>query len=451
MKLEVVDRIDAVTLAGIVDDFRESDRYQQFIENNDYFKGQNTSILRRKTPSESGAPDNRIPVPYGRRIINLVSGYMYKPGLVSYASVDEKYFDVLTNVFDANSEPIKTEQMGKQTSIQGIGYEFHYVQGDREGNEFRATPRFIKLPAAEVVPIYDYAVEPNLWSFVRIVTRGDKDIAWIYYKNIWEQFDREKDGGKNFVQIGTGRHYYGEVPLVVYQNNEEEIGDFEPVQHLIDAYDVLVSDSMNEFDRFAYAYLVMKGLGLSPEAAAELKKTRTFENLDQEDSIEFLTKDMATEYVKFMTDLIRDEIHRQSGIPNLEDYDAAGASGATMTKFIYLMELFTDPKESYFKQGLSKRIELIDRVLRYSVDPGRVEIIMSRNTPDASKEQAEIFNLYSGHVSEETLLNNFADFVEDAAEEIEKLTAEKELNVERYMDIAGEPDDESGEDSEERA
>jgi SPP1 family phage portal protein len=430
MNLDRLDRIDEIKLAEIVDTFKASDRYTQFAENMDYFKGQDTAILNREVPDELGAPDNRIPVSYGRRIINLVTGYMYKPGLVQYVSDDEGYLAQLQDIFDANREPIKTEQMGKQVSIQGVGYEFHYVTGDGEGDSVRAVPRFVKLPANEVIPIYDWEVEPELWAFVRFLKRGEAELAWVYYTNTWEQFSR-KDG-EGFNLIASGQHYYDAVPLVVYQNNEEMIGDFEPVQHLIDAYDVLVSDSMNEFDRFAYAYLVMKGLSLHPDDEADMRRLRVFQNLDQEDSIEFLTKEQPTAFIEFMTGLLRDEIHRQSGIPNLEDYDAAGASGATMSKFIYLMELFTDPKESYFKQGLYRRIELIDKVLRFSQEPGRVEIIMTRNKPDASREQAEIFGLYDGRISRRTLIENFAPFVMDVDAELEALEEEKQIDISRY-------------------
>jgi len=437
MQIEPVDRIDAKVVGEIVDDFHASDRYAQYLENIEYYKGQNPYIMDRAAPGGQGTPDNRTPVPYGRRIINLVTGYMYKPGLVQYTSEDDTYLQALLDVFDTNREPLKTEQMGKQTSIQGVGYEYHYVAGDTRGAQVRAVPRFTKLSAGEVVPLYDYEVEPNLWAFIRAIVRGEKDIVWAYYNNGWQRFERVHDGGKNLELAEEGVHYYQDVPLVVYQNNEEMIGDFEPVQHLIDAYDVLVSDSMNEFDRFAWAYLVMKGMSLSDQDAKRLKQTRTFEGLAETDQIEFLTKEMATEFVKFMTDLVRDEIHRQSGIPNLEDYDASGASGKTMSKFIYLMELFTDPKESYFKEGLYRRIELVDRILRFGMDPGRVEVIMNRNTPDNSLEQAEIFQKYAGFISQETLIENFADFVDNAQEEIEKLEAEKEPNVELYGNSQG--------------
>ena len=52
---------------------------------------------------------------------------------------------------------------------------------------------------------------------------------------------------------------------------------------------------------------------------------------------------------------------------------------------------------------------------------------MNRNTPDNSLEQAEIFAKYSGFVSHKTLLQEFADFVDDPVEEIERLEAEGPL------------------------
>jgi len=161
---------------------------------------------------------------------------------------------------------------------------------------------------------------------------------------------------------------------------------------------------------------------------------RVFENLDETGDVSFLTKQIDTEFIKFMSDLIRSEIHRQSGIPNIEDYDGAGASGKTMTKFIYLMELFTDPKEAYFKEGLKDRLDCINRILKIKgrgINIDEIDIIMNRNHPDNSLEQAEIFEKYDGRgISRETLITNFADFVPDAKEEMERFEEEQGSMIE---------------------
>ena len=430
-------------IIDIVNTFDGSQERQNIIDNLKYYKGNNPHITERSVPDDSG-PDNRIPVSYARRIINIVIGYMFKPGLVQYTSENEKYLELLNEVFKENNEPLRTEQAGKQTSIQGIGYEYHYI--DPRG------PRFVKLSAAEVIPIYDWSVDPELWAFIRYYKKNDSYIInLVDDKAITEYSWKKEASGLTF--ISTTPHFYNEVPLVVYRNNEDLIGDFDPIEPLIDAYDTLISDSMNEFDRFAWAYLILKGMSLNPENAEKIKRMRMFENLDDEQGVSFLTKTIDTAFIQFMTETIRQEIHRQSGIPNLDDYTFGGAaSGATLGKFIYLMELFTDPKESYFTEGLYKRIRLITNVLKFLSkpvgEPEEITVIMNRNKPDASLEQAQIFSLYDGRVSRKTLLENFADFVKDAQKELDQLKEEQGQIydaglIAEYQDGSedGEPDD----------
>ena len=400
---------------------------QDYIDSVEYAEGRNPRIMNRDLPDDSG-PDNRIPASYARRIINLINGYMYKPGLINYGYGNERDQANLEMVFSANQEPIKTSQIGKQASIHGIGYEYHYVDS-------ATLPRFVKFPAAEVVPIYNKGIEPKVLAFVRFVPEGGDYVKLLYVddKEITE-YKMLKNGDSITEIVAPVRHYYGRVPLVIYRNNEELMGDFEPVEQLIDAYDVLMSDSMNEFDRFAWAYLLLKGISLSEENAEKLKRMRVFENLDETGDVSFLTKQIDTEFIKFMSDLIRSEIHRQSGIPNIEDYDGAGASGKTMTKFIYLMELFTDPKEAYFKEGLKDRLDCINRILKIKgrgINIDEIDIIMNRNHPDNSLEQAEIFEKYDGRgISRETLITNFADFVPNAKEEMERFEEEQGSMIE---------------------
>ena len=427
-RVNSTDELTPKYLSKVIDEFMGSDKRKHYANNTEYYLGNNPAIVKRDVPDDSG-PDNRIPIAYGRRIVNLVDGYMYKPGLINYAFADteEAFEQAMRDVFNANKEPVKSEQMGKQVSIQGCGYEYHYVVGDGQA----ITPRFAKLPVTEVIPFYDKSIEPELIAFVRIVEskQGDTPILEVTYgdSKVIREYTRKADSGSDLRLVDEFDHFYKMVPLVDFANNEEKQGDFDSVQPLIDAYDVLISDSMNEFDRFAWAYLLLKGMALSQDQAEKVKRLRVFENLDESGDVSFLTKEIATEFISFMADLLRSEIHRQSGIPNLEDYDGAGASGKTLTKFIYLMELFTDPKESYFVEGLYKRMALINQILTIQGNGGDVDavkVIMTRNTPDNSKEQAEIFNLYAGHVSKRTLLEQFADFVDDPDEEIEALEAE---------------------------
>ena len=440
-------------IVEIVDGYKEN-QVKEIDLRTEYAKGNNPKIKDRNIPE--GSPGNRIPISYARRMINLVTGYMYKPGLITYATKKKKgeegeegeeenqsYLEALQEIFDYNTEPMETEQVGRQASIQGVGYELFFGEGvgvaeagDTVGPA-SVMPRFVKVPVASIIPIYNFDIIPELTHFIRFYSVEKEKVEYIevYDESLITKYIRKFDS-PGLMAGDEIDHGFDRPPLVVYENNEDMIGDFSCVVPLIDIYDVLMSDSMNEFERFAWAYLILKGFVMDKDGIQEIKDKRALSLLNKDDSIEFLTKDINHEFVKYMGEWIMGEIHRQSGIPNLDDYKFCGnVSGETLGKWIYLMELFTDPKESYFKQALKKRIEIITTYNGLPGDPDDIEIIMSRNMPDKSLVQAELMVKYAPFISQKTLLENFADFIPDAEAEIEQLKEEKKENMKMYPDL----------------
>ena len=414
-----------------------------------YSRGDNPFILSRTLPSSS--PQNRVPSPYGRRIASVVSSYMYLPGLITYNSDEEQQFDQLAEIFKENEEPLESYRIGWQATVQGVGYELFYNEGTglvntSLGAGFTQTePLFVRVPVKEVIPIYGYEVDSKINAFIRFYTIKQDEAEYIdvYYSDEVVHYVRDKDK-TSLTSLGSQKHGYNRPPLVVYDNNDDMMGDFASVVPLIDAYDVLTSDSMNEFDRFAQAYLVLKGIALTPEEAQEVKNKRAFNLLNKDDSVSFLTKPIEVEFIEFMTKHVRSEIYSGAGVPNLDDYKWGGsASGETIGKFIYMMELVTGVKEAYFKRGLWDRIDMLMRYAGIDGDAHDINIVMNRNDPDKSLLFAELFAKYSGHVSQQTLLANFADFVPDVEVELALLAEEKDTG------FAFDLDDESEEEEDE--
>ena len=441
------DRLEPKEIVEIVDGYKDNVVPEVRLKT-EYSKGNNPTILERVLPQ--GSPQNKLPVPYGRRIVNLVTSYMYLPGLVTYGSkTNQAYFDKLKQIFDYNKEDLETYKIGWQTTVQGVGYEIFYVEGigpeltaiDHKIGYRGTMPRFVKVPVEETIPIYNFDIIPELQAFIRFYTEGedDNDIEHIhvYYSDVVEEYvrDNTQKGRQGLSLVGEQPHGFDRPPLVVYENNEDMIGDFAAVVPLINAYDVLMSDSMNEFDRFAQAYLVAKGFTITEEEAEKMKYSRAFSLLNPEDSLEFLTKPIEVDFIKHQAEELRAEIHRGSGIPNLDDYKwGSNASGETLDKWIYLMELFTGIKEAYFKEGLRKRIEMITTYMGLTDDPADIDVVMNRNDPDKSMLLADLMEKYTGHVSDQTLLENFADFVDDVEEELARLKEEQQEKAEVDLD-----------------
>jgi len=402
-------------------------------ENRKYAKGENPTIINRDAPENTGnTPDNKVPMSYARKIVNTVVGYMYKPGLIFYSTKKSKYLKELNRIFDLNHEPLKTALLGKQSSIYGAGYELHYTDSENSPN-----PRFCKVDIREIVPLYDYSIEPQLIAAIRFYDIANADGGkttkiQVYYSDR-VQYCEMTSGGGGFKLLDEKEHYYKQVPLVVYYNNEDEAGDFDMVKKLIDANDVLMSDSLNEFDRFAWAYLILKGLSLQDEDAENIKEKRVLElPSGVENDIKFLTKEIPSEFIEFMSGWIRKEIHKQSHVPDFLDNAQTGdsLSGVAISKLLYDFEFIAATKEAYFKEGLYKRLELINTILNIrdgkSEIMNEIQIVMKRNIPQNDKENAEIFSAYDGRgISKETLIDNFANFVDDAKEEMKKYEAEQ--------------------------
>lgn len=78
---------------------------------------------------------------------------------------------------------------------------------------------------------------------------------------------RYYDFGKSNKPKEITKHALGYVPICEYKNNKYAIGDAEPVFSLIDAYNTLTSDRVNDTEQYVDSILVLYGaiLGTTDE------------------------------------------------------------------------------------------------------------------------------------------------------------------------------------------
>ena len=446
VKLEDNERLTDQQILEYIEDFQQSD-YEVIDNLENYYLGENTTIEKRTDSyvySDSGTPNNVIAVPYGRKIVNTVLGYAFKPGLITYNSENIKYIEKLQDVNYWNIEAVETSQIARDVSAYGVGYELHYIE-DMGG---RATPRFTRVSAKEIIPIWDYSIEPKLSCVIRFyseVNNSDqtRQVIEVYYKDIIQTYitdfmDTVGISSSNYSSMkleSEDKNMYNLIPFVVFRNNEEFIGDYEHILSLIDAYDNLTSDSMNEFERFASAYLRLVGSDIDKKDLDKVKAKRIFMNLENKDAVTFLTKDINTEYITFMSDLIRMEIHKQSNIPDMSDEKFAGNSSGVAIRFkLSDFENLISQKEAYFKQGLFKRYLLVNSILGIRDNERRelreLEIKFQRNIPANLQEIAEIALKSKGILSDKTILKLYpSDWVHDIYQELEQIKEDNQNMV----------------------
>ena len=313
----------------------------------EYYRAKNTKILNRRQP-DANNPDNKTPVGYGRKIVTTFTGYAYRPRYITYKTDEDQpegYLDLVKATFNLNREHIKTSRAGRNTAIFGMAYEIVYVDGVATDNPklpTQAEPKFFSVDPRELVLLYDEQPEPKKKIAVRYYATNTSRTEFnveVYYMTRIETYTLKKPN-TNTVGIGATDwvldsvkvfpNFFEDIPVAAYYFGDEMLGIIEPVLDLIDDYDVLISGSLDEFDRFAHAYLRLVKMSLTdpikdkvPGAIRrklqDIKRRRIFENLPSADAVTFLTKDIAKEYIEFMTNLVRKEIHVQSHVPDLSD------------------------------------------------------------------------------------------------------------------------------------
>ena len=391
-----------------------------------YYNAKNEILSR--TMRDTTKPNNKIANSYASYITDTLVGYFVgKP--ISYSGNDTNVLNELQMIFEYNDEADENAELAKNASIYGVAYELLYMNEN--------VVRFKSLDPKECIPIFDDTLDNNLLAFIRYYDNydvvQDKTITIIEVITDKEtvRYSTTSTLG-NLTFIESYPHYFGMVPIAIYKNNEEESGDFEQVISLIDAYDKLESDSLNDFEYFVDAYLALYGFTAEPEDIAQMKENRVL-LMDEGTSSEWLIKDTSDNNIENIKNRIDADIHKFAKCPNLADKEFASNASGVAIKFKLLgTENKVAIKERKFKRGLQQRLELlanIKGVLANGFDWRSIDIIFTRNIPANDTDIANMVNTLSGIVSEETLLAQIP-FVEDVAGEIERLDKEKEKDKE---------------------
>ena len=405
-----------------------------------YYAGDHDIL--RKLERANGAPNNKIVANYCEYIANMNTGFfMGQPVAYSSQTEDEEEVEALTEVLKYNDEAAHNIRLAEEASITGDAYEIIYTDSDAE-------IRFSAVPSEQIIMVTDASLEENLLCAIRrFGVRSVDGSAWQEYVDVYDRayITHYRYKGGQLELLGEPEpHYFDDIPVVEYPNNEAHRGDFEGVITLVDAYDKAQSLTLDDMEDFTDAYLVLKGMGgTTGDDAKELRRNKIL-SLDEGGSAEWLIKNLNDSYIENIKTRLQNDIHKFSSVPDMSDDSFAGnASGVAIKYKLLGMEQIRSRKERCFKKGLQRRIEIIAGMLRTKskadIDFRDISITFTANLPANLQEQAQIVSQLDGMISRKTLLS-LLPFVTDPKEEMEELDKEREdEGAGDYAELGGEP------------
>lgn len=402
----------------------------------DYYKG-NLDILYRQR--RNGLPNSKLVNNFPQYIVGVASGYLIGEP-VQYSARED--ITVLTDAYsNCNIDNVDGE-LAENASVYGVGVEIVYA--DDKGR-----PKSASLDRKSAFVVYDDTVEHNPIAGIRWIISEKNGVQtyrlwWYDDKKIREYIGTGIDG---LALVKETPHYFGAVPIVEYWNNSTEQGDFEPVMSLIDAYNLLESDRINDKQQFVDSLLVMYGAdGIAPpddendkrSVAQRLKEDKILAMPEGARS-EYLYKQLNESDVEILRKALKDDIHKFSRIPDLSDEHFAGnASGVAMKYKLFGLEQLTKMKERWFEEGLRCRLKLFCEFLRIKgmgvIDYECINISFSRSLPSNELEVAQTIVTLRGLVPDELLLGQ-VPFISDVDAAQELLNEQSEKKAEQNSDM----------------
>lgn len=402
-----------------------------------YYETKNDILDRVYT--DKGKPNNKIANGFAKYIVDVLRGY-FTGEPVRYVSKNKNFMSILQQTFDYNDEHNENSRIAKVMGIKGRCFEILYIDEDSK-------IRFKHVSPDSMFAIYDNSLEENMIAAVRYYnirkleagTTVTKVEVYLKEKTMYY----EEDQG-TLILLYEKENLFGGVPVIEFVNNDEYLGDFETVISLINAYDKAQSDSLNELEYFADAYLVLQGMPeTNKDDVKEMKENRVIVLPDamegEKAGAYWLTKDINDTLVENLKKRLQSDIHKYSMSPDLNDESFAGnLSGVAIEYKLWGLEQAAITKESNFKLGLQRRIELICNMLRIkgqgTFNYLDIEMSFTRNMPTNIPELVTMAQDAAGMISNQTRIS-LLPFIEDPQAEIDRLKQEQgEIDLDSLID-----------------
>lgn len=466
--------IDAIKKDGITDFL-----LNRIIKKHKYNAAHSVELMERYKASEDGVPifsrqprfgdsaeviNHRINNDFFSEIVDFKTGYFAgNPFAYAYANTEEALEDTgdagdteseeqaardaaskaLTD-FVTRSNMFRVDmESTKQAAICGYAGRLFFIDPNGE-------PRVMNVPPNECIILSDTRDMTHPTYGVRYYKTTDINDKTVYKAEFYDESTiYYYEGGLNKLELTHQQpHLFDLCPLQGIPNNEEMQGDAEKVLALIDAYDRALSDTNNEVDSFANAYMIFKNLHMqdSEKRAAQVAGSIEFQSNGVDDSdVYFLTKDINDAFLEHHLDRLEKGIRHFSKTPNLSDESFGTASGVSLKFKILGLETKCGMSEAQNISAGNYMFELLAGVFakrQIKFDPLQCTMSFKRNFPLDLVSEAQAAQAMKGAGVPDRVAYEMAFSSIDDIEYVMQLKEEERDNMPGLMEtVPGDDDD----------
>lgn len=373
-------------------------------------------------------PDNRIVVNFPKYIVDTTNGFFIGNPIKTVAD-DEAVSDFVDYIDQYNDQDDNNAELSKLCCIFGKGYEMYFT--DEE-----AQLCITYLSPMEAFMIFDDSILERPLYFVRRYTDRENN-EWGSISNSYGVRYFKITGGVQWLDEDWEPHYFPGVPATEYVEDAEKQGVFEPIMHMVNAYNKAISEKANDVDYFADAYLKVLGAKVENEDVQFIRDSRVV-NFEGEDAqkiiVEFMGRPSNDEGQEHLLDRLERLIFCIGQTANTSDENFGTQSGIAMLYKMWSTSNKGKNKQRKFESGMNRRYRLLFGHPASKVPADSWVQLHYQFTPNIPKnllEEAQVAAQMEGITSHETQLKvlSIVDDVQGELDKIEKENAAPEKTI----------------------
>lgn len=410
-----------------------------------YWKGAQTILDRVKVVRED--IDNKVVINLAQSSTRMITGYTFgKPiEFIHKKENDEDEIEILNNCFSVEHKTLIDNEIFTDMSVNGIGYRLVTPQkGYSKGQyELGVSPfSLTRLDPKNTFVVYStdipkraiYACHYHnvkIWDSTTN-SYGEFRIFTIYQGN--REYRFKVGGGAPSIlsiddMVTDPKINLLGIPIIEYRNNMSISGDWELAISIMDALNVVASDSVNDVVQFVQSILVFINADLDdPEVVDELKKSKMLSLISTQGlnaDVKYISDQLDSAGVHTLREWLEEEFDIVVGIP---DRKTRGGGGGDTGEAVKLrdgwgdLEVLARSKEPYVRKGEMETLKFAINSLKvYNLVEDlkiyNIEIKFSRNKNDNLLVKTQS---YSNLIGTKTIAPedavNICDFTNDSKE-----------------------------------
>lgn len=460
--------LDTAQLKAIIDEDNASDEKARMNEGEAYYDFEH-DILNRKITYWDGLEKKEDPSKANNRLVNAFHTLL----------VNQKTDYAVGNAPVLKSEDDKLNKLLKQTlgkkfataltelvigaSNKGVEWLQYYI--DEKGNF-----QYAIIDSKQIIAIYDSQFDSKLLYIIRYYhqtitdTRGsEQEILKVEWWDKSSVTYYTEENGLLVPEVDESGavdrgHYYtynslnpdakiwqkgfsDEPPFIPLWNNVRGTTDLQPTKPLLDAYDKLESDGVNNFEDLQEMIYVLKGYegerdeNNVPIYVKFLDMLKTYKTLfvKEDGEVDTLKTEIPMEARKTMLKELEENIFAVGcGVNMKTDKFGGNPSGVALQLLYKPLDAKVNSLYSQLELTIGKLIEAIARYLVVSkkgtINPDEVEIVFKKSIIVNELEEFQKAQMSKGIISDKTIVSH-NPWVKDVEKEIKQLEEQNSVNL----------------------